>query len=424
MISLPRHPKYNMLKKGGGSASFGRIRLLSALEQSERWDDLITACESNLIEPTEDKKEIRKRLRLMGVAYFQTGKRTQADQIIADFNAMLKEAEAKIAPPEPESEEEAKAEKKKETTEEKAFKGLKKELDPLIAELSVWRSLADEDTAAAIEQLGAAKNMNKMRMAQARLACGQTNETVKLARKMIEKKEQPVLPLARAAWLLDQCGETKEADEAFARLREISSMIDLDLDVFARLKPCAERAGLSADWRLPLEVPKDIGVRPDLDTLGPFRWQPVEAPAWALKDSTGKTRSLHEYKGKPVVVFFYLGFGCLHCVEQLQAFAPEIETFREAGIELIGISTSPLEALQSDLADFQTEEPEIPFPLVADPSLEVFKSYRAYDDFEKEALHGTFLLDAEGKIRWQDISYEPFSDVAFLIKEAKRLLKK
>ena len=52
----------------------------------------------------------------------------------------------------------------------------------------------------------------------------------------------------------------------------------------------------------------------------------------------------------------------------------------------------------------------------------VFRQYRCYDDFEKAALHGTFLIDAQGRIRWQDISYEPFMDTDFLLKESKRLL--
>ena len=62
------------------------------------------------------------------------------------------------------------------------------------------------------------------------------------------------------------------------------------------------------------------------------------------------------------------------------------------------------------------------FPLLSDPSLEIFKAYRAYDDFEKTPLHGTFLIDGNGKIRWQNISYEPFMAPEFLLEEAKRLL--
>ncbi len=63
-----------------------------------------------------------------------------------------------------------------------------------------------------------------------------------------------------------------------------------------------------------------------------------------------------------------------------------------------------------------------PFPLVADPSLTVFKNYRAYDDFEQQPLHGTFLIDEGGRVLWHDISYEPFMEPDFLLKEAKRLL--
>jgi alkyl hydroperoxide reductase subunit AhpC len=64
----------------------------------------------------------------------------------------------------------------------------------------------------------------------------------------------------------------------------------------------------------------------------------------------------------------------------------------------------------------------IPFPLVADGSRETFRAYRAYDGFEQVPLHGVFLVDGAGLVRWQDISHEPFTDVRFLLTEAKRQL--
>ena len=66
---------------------------------------------------------------------------------------------------------------------------------------------------------------------------------------------------------------------------------------------------------------------------------------------------------------------------------------------------------------------EFPFPLVSDADLRIFKTYRAFDDFENQPLHGTFLIDGDGLVRWQDISYEPFNNPDFLLKEAKRLLQ-
>ena len=73
------------------------------------------------------------------------------------------------------------------------------------------------------------------------------------------------------------------------------------------------------------------------------------------------------------------------------------------------------------LKDF-SDEGDFPIRLLANPQLDVFKQYRAFDDFEDMPLHGTFLLDAKGKIRWHDISYEPFLKPDFLLKEAQRIL--
>ena len=36
-------------------------------------------------------------------------------------------------------------------------------------------------------------------------------------------------------------------------------------------------------------------------------------------------------------------------------------------------------------------------------------------------MHGTFLIDGDGMVRWQDISYEPFMNPDFVRKEARRL---
>jgi hypothetical protein len=52
----------------------------------------------------------------------------------------------------------------------------------------------------------------------------------------------------------------------------------------------------------------------------------------------------------------------------------------------------------------------------------MFKEYRCFDDFENQPLHGTFIIDAKGMVRWQDISYEPFMNHEFLLKESTRLL--
>src|SRR5207244_5198533 len=175
-----------------------------------------------------------------------------------------------------------------------------------------------------------------------------------------------------------------------------------------RLAPLAKAQGLPADWRVPATVAPDVGERPKIESLGPFRWQPSPAPTWRLPDSGGKTVSLADYGGKPVIVLFFLGAGCSHCIEQLNVFEPMVGDFAAAGISLVAISTDSADGLK---ATFEKSKLPEKVPLVADHEMSTFRAYRAFDEFENVPLHGTFLIDGDGLVRWQDISFEPFRDV-------------
>jgi peroxiredoxin len=147
--------------------------------------------------------------------------------------------------------------------------------------------------------------------------------------------------------------------------------------------------------------------------------RPAPAPAWSLPDGTGKTVSLAQYQGRPVVVIFYRGSGCIQCMEQLNNFAGKAREFANAGIDLVAISTDSPDDLKESLAPYQ-EKGGFPFPLLSDAKLDVFKAYRLLD-FDNQPLHGTFLIDAHSRIRWRDISDEPFNNPGFLLTEGKQL---
>jgi alkyl hydroperoxide reductase subunit AhpC len=61
--------------------------------------------------------------------------------------------------------------------------------------------------------------------------------------------------------------------------------------------------------------------------------------------------------------------------------------------------------------------------MLPDPELDVFKKYGAFDDFEGQPLHGTFLVDANGYVRFQRVSAEPFLDVEFIKAETERVTR-
>ena len=68
-IELPRHPKYNTLRKGGSSTNYGRRRLFEVLHRFELWDQLIGLSRTRYLPPTAIEDEQVKRLRHLGTAY-------------------------------------------------------------------------------------------------------------------------------------------------------------------------------------------------------------------------------------------------------------------------------------------------------------------------------------------------------------------
>jgi peroxiredoxin len=314
-----------------------------------------------------------------------------------------------------------------ELAKEKARKDFDRRVEPLksaLAELHFLASVAAGPSDEAKKLLDVcAKEVPALRLARYYLMVGDHEKAVAAAKKTVGESngDHSVLPLALLAHVLFATDHLDEARKTFAQLRALCSQADLTAPPLARLAPLAKACDAPVDWRAPLIEKTDVGKRPALDTLGPFRWQPSPALPWSLPDAEGKRHSLSDYHGKPVVVIFYLGYGCVYCTEQLSAFAPMAQAYKDAGIQLIGVSTDSVADLKRALAPVKFAD-AFPFPLVADPSKEIFKTYRAFDDFEKIPLHGTFLIDGNGLVRWQDISFEPFMDATFLLHEAKRLL--
>ena len=435
MIELPRHPKNNTLAKPGkpseygkrGSARYGRMRLLETLLRYEMWDEIIRASQTVYLEPTTIPEEQAKRLAAVGTAHYALGQAEKGAEILANLDElnqriedMKLEAEAKAGEDALAAEKNDKETKKAKADAVKPFDARIKTVNQYLAELLACQAAADEDADEFKKQIAKAGKMSRERKSQLHLQLGNKEEAEKLASQSARAEGQ-VQPLANYVDILWRSGREKEAVEQFKKLREISSHIDIERAVFQRLAPAAKKLGLPEDWRVEFRPAGDVGDRPSLDKLGPFRWSPTPATQWELTDGQGKKHTLADYTGRPVIVIFYLGKGCAHCIEQLGVFAPKTEEFKQAGIDLIAISTDDVGGLRETVQQNKTGSP-FPFPLISDASLNVFKQYRAYDDFEQQPLHGTFLIDRQGLVRWQDISYEPFTAAAFLLRESKRLL--
>ena len=434
MIELPRHPNFNTLAKPDvpteygkrGSSRYGRSRLIETLLRYEMWEEIINLSQTVYLPYTTIPEEQAKRLAAIGAAHYSLGQEEKGTETLEDLDKIFSQLKQLKLDAGTDAEEKARAEKKNDNDTNKAmvdamnkFNNRFKTVNQYKAELLVYQSISNKDEETFNKQIGKASRISRERKSQLQLKIGNKKEAQKLASQSA-KSTNEVYPLANYVDILWKSEQEKEAIEQFKLLRKISSSIDLEHAVFQRLNPIAKKLNLPEDWRIQNKLSHDVGERPSLDSLGPFRWTPSPAAQWSLTDGQGKNHSLNDYTGRPLIVVFYLGKGCAHCIEQLSAFAPEVDSFKQAGIDLIAISTDNVGGLRET---FQlNKDKPFPFPLLSDTSLKVFKQYRVFDDFENQPLHGTFLIDRGGLVRWQDISYEPFTKINFLLKESKRLL--
>jgi len=444
LVEMPRHPKYNVPEKKG-SAQYGRSRLIELLQRYELWADVVALAETPYLEPTSVPREQVRRLRLLGAAHDELGDADGAERVLVELESLLsKEKLAQKAAGDKAAAEAAKKPAPKPTTSssvpkskastkpddpidkarqtaENPFRAQIAVLDAAIAEMKGRSALRREKYAEALAEFKKAGITSGEWLARVQLAAGNKTEAERLARDVVKKNAKQVVPTANLIYVLWQLDKQTEAKQLFNGLRTLAAAADLDVPAFARLRPIAESLGLPDDWRTPPTVPADVGVRPPLDSLGPIRWRPSSAPAFELTALDGETVSLAGYRGRNVVLIFYLGYGCLHCTEQLKAFAPITDEFRAAGIEVVAVGTDSPEALRAAQAELAADE-KYPFTIVPNDDLSVFKQYRAYDDFEHQPLHATVLVDGAGKVRWLDVGPDPFADAKFLLGEAKRLL--
>lgn len=433
MIALPRHPKYNTLS-GQGSSGYGRRRLLETLETYRLWDEVLRLHNSVYFEHDGSLSAQLTDLRLIAVAKLHRSQAANTE--VNQLNDWLASRDLEIsllseeppAPPKWEATQEWQKqalqafEKKQQDDRNRKSQVEKerKEIAEAIAFVDAYKDALANQFASAAEKLDKAGSHDELQRIEWLTLAGKAEEATEKIEKHISRHPGELLPLASAAWIYDQLKNEAKAKEKLEAVRSLACTANLDTPVLARLTPLAEKLGHGKNWAATYVPATDIGERPALDLLGPLHWTPHVAPDWVVQTSSGEVFSNKQLQGKPVVVLFYLGFGCLHCVEQLHKFDPKLAEFEKAGIEVIAISTESLESLQEAMKNL---EKPLQLKLHADPFLRSFQAYRCFDDFEQQPLHGTFAISADGKVLWQDIGHEPFMDPDFVLKEFQRQMK-
>jgi len=151
-----------------------------------------------------------------------------------------------------------------------------------------------------------------------------------------------------------------------------------------------------------------------LDKYGPAIWQPFRAPALEARDHTGAPVSLQSFSGRNIVLVFYLGVGCAHCVEQIKDLNDRHARFKSLDAEILAVSADSPESNAASQESFALR-------LLSDGEFANARRFKAYDDFEEMPIHSTILIDKAGRVHWARHGDGPFTDYEFLIKQLQRM---
>ncbi len=119
------------------------------------------------------------------------------------------------------------------------------------------------------------------------------------------------------------------------------------------------------------------------------------APDFALPSATGGTVRLSDFRGKSeVVLYFYPKDNSPGCSAEACSFRDNYEAFREAGAEVIGVSSDPAGSHERFARRLR-----LPFVLLSDAGGEVRARYGVPKTLGVFPGRTTYLIDREGVVR-------------------------
>jgi peroxiredoxin Q/BCP len=150
---------------------------------------------------------------------------------------------------------------------------------------------------------------------------------------------------------------------------------------------------------------------------------PALAPDFSLPDQDGVSRSLKDYKGRWLVLYFYPKDDTAGCTEEACEFRDEHAIIAQFGnAEVIGINRNSV-ASHKQFAD----KNHLNFPLLSDPSHAVIEAYGAWKRFRiiggnyKGIIRTTLIIDPTGQIVKQYPKVNPKNHAQQIIQDLQKL---
>ncbi|WP_368498962.1 thioredoxin-dependent thiol peroxidase [Herbiconiux sp. A18JL235] len=123
------------------------------------------------------------------------------------------------------------------------------------------------------------------------------------------------------------------------------------------------------------------------------------APEFTLVDEDGVSRSLADYRGQRVILYFYPEAGTPGCTTEACDFRDNLNSLKSAGYTVLGVSRDKPAKLRGFV-----DEQGLNFTLLSDPDSAVHELYSAWGE---KSLYGktvvgvirsTFVIDEQGVV--------------------------
>jgi thioredoxin-dependent peroxiredoxin len=125
----------------------------------------------------------------------------------------------------------------------------------------------------------------------------------------------------------------------------------------------------------------------------------TKAPEFTTTDQDGKRRSLSDFQGKKVILYFYPKDNTSGCTKEACAFRDHFDRFRQLNVEIVGVSIDSEKSHKSFVQKY-----DLPFTLLADADKSLVQAYGVWDE---KSLYGkkymgtnrvTYLIDESGQV--------------------------
>lgn len=132
------------------------------------------------------------------------------------------------------------------------------------------------------------------------------------------------------------------------------------------------------------------------------------APDFELQTDAGESVKLSDFRGRPVVLYFYPKDDTPGCTTEACEFRDAYDVFRDRGAEVLGVSPDDVDSHVKFKGKYQ-----LPFTLLADPDHEVAEKYGVWGErsYAGKTYMGinrsTFVIDGEGNVARAMLGIKP-----------------